>query len=54
MAAFDEWARNRGAKVEALGTSRPAAMAFYQRLGFVTRPTMYYWRVTSARQAASR
>jgi GNAT superfamily N-acetyltransferase len=42
--AFDGWARERGAVVEALGTSRPAAMAFYERLGFVTRPTMYYWR----------
>jgi GNAT superfamily N-acetyltransferase len=44
MAAFDEWARSRGAAVEALGTSRPRAMAFYERLGFVTRPTTYYWR----------
>ena len=42
--AFDAWARERGAAVEALGTSRPPAMAFYERLGFVTRPTMYYWR----------
>ena len=44
MEAFDEWARSRGAAVEALGTSRPLAMAFYERLGFVTRPTTYYWR----------
>jgi GNAT superfamily N-acetyltransferase len=44
MDAFDAWARERGAAVEALGTSRPPAMAFYERLGFVTRPTMYYWR----------
>jgi GNAT superfamily N-acetyltransferase len=44
MDAFDTWARQGGAAVEALGTSRPAAMAFYERLGFVTRPTMYYWR----------
>jgi GNAT superfamily N-acetyltransferase len=44
MAAFDTWARERGAAVEALGTSRPPAMAFYERLGFVTRPTTYYWR----------
>ena len=42
--AFDTWAREHGAAVEALGTSRPPAMAFYERLGFVTRPTMYYWR----------
>lgn len=42
--AFDAWARERGAAVEALGTSRPPAMAFYERLGFVTRPTTYYWR----------
>jgi len=42
--AFDAWARERGAATEALGTSRPSAMAFYERLGFVTRPTMYYWR----------
>jgi GNAT superfamily N-acetyltransferase len=42
--AFDRWAREHGAVVEALGTSRPPAMAFYERLGFVTRPTMYYWR----------
>ena len=41
---IDAWARERGAAVEALGTSRPPAMAFYERLGFVTRPTMYYWR----------
>jgi len=41
---FDAWARERGAAAEALGTSRPPAMAFYERLGFVTRPTMYYWR----------
>jgi GNAT superfamily N-acetyltransferase len=44
MEAFDTWAREHGAAVEALGTSRPQAMAFYERLGFVTRPTMYYWR----------
>ena len=44
MAAFDAWARERGAAVEALGTSRAGAMAFYERLGFVTRPTTYYWR----------
>ncbi len=44
MDAFDAWARERGAVVEALGTSRPGAMAFYERLGFVTRPTTYYWR----------
>ena len=42
--AFDAWARERGAVVEALGTSRPPAMAFYERLGFVTRPTTYFWR----------
>ena len=44
MEAFDAWAREHGAAVEALGTSRPRAMEFYERLGFVTRPTMYYWR----------
>ena len=44
MKAFDSWAREHGAAVEALGTSRPQAMKFYERLGFVTRPTMYYWR----------
>ena len=44
IGAFDAWARERGAVVEALGTSRPPAMAFYERLGFVTRPTTYYWR----------
>jgi GNAT superfamily N-acetyltransferase len=50
--AFDAWARERGAAVEALGTSRPPAMAFYERLGFVTRPTTYYWRhVTNAMPA---
>jgi GNAT superfamily N-acetyltransferase len=42
--AFDGWAREHGAAVEALGTSRPPAIAFYERLGFVTRPTRYYWR----------
>jgi GNAT superfamily N-acetyltransferase len=45
MDAFDAWAREHGAAVEALGTSRPAAMAFYERLGFITRPTAYYWRL---------
>ena len=44
MEAFDAWAREHGAVVEALGTSRPHAKRFYERLGFVTRPTMYYWR----------
>jgi GNAT superfamily N-acetyltransferase len=44
MEAFDSWAREHGAAVEALGTSRPHAMRFYERLGFVTRPTTYYWR----------
>jgi GNAT superfamily N-acetyltransferase len=53
MDAFDEWARSRGAAVEALGTSRPTAMAFYERLGFITRPTTYYWRrVTPEPRAA--
>jgi GNAT superfamily N-acetyltransferase len=42
--AFDRWARENGAAVEALGTSRPTAMKFYERLGFLTRPTTYYWR----------
>jgi GNAT superfamily N-acetyltransferase len=49
MEAFDDWARRNGAAVEALGTSRPGAMAFYERLGLVTRPTMYYWRRVSSR-----
>jgi GNAT superfamily N-acetyltransferase len=47
MDAFDAWAREQGAAVEALGTSRPPAMAFYERLGFITRPTTYYWRRTA-------
>jgi GNAT superfamily N-acetyltransferase len=47
MDAFDAWAREHGAAVEALGTSRAPAMAFYERLGFVTRPTTYYWRRTA-------
>jgi GNAT superfamily N-acetyltransferase len=48
--AFDAWARAHGAAVEALGTSRPAAIAFYERLGFITRPTTYYWRRVQERR----
>jgi GNAT superfamily N-acetyltransferase len=48
MNAFDTWAHDHGAAVEALATSRPPAKAFYERLGFTTRPTTYYYRRLTA------